>query len=116
MPSRDKCLPRAEHNKAWHKANPLYRKSIEDNGLIAQIGGSYQCHYEEDNMGKAVFFSLDEHGLFDSTYDDDVWEISIPLDLVMYEDPSMKLPMAYTNACIDSKYLTLIHKGTGEKC
>ena len=66
------------------------------------------------NMGPVIFFSIDKNKLFDSTYDDDLWEITIPKDMVIYEDPSMKLPMVYTPNKIDKKYIKLIHEGTGE--
>lgn len=113
-----KAIQEAKKIKVYHVGNPMFRKDILKNGLEPRVGDSYGTHFQDKQdmfMGPVVFFSLDKNNLFDSTFDDDVWEINIPKDLLNYkEDPSMKFPMAYTKNKIDPKYLKLIHKGTGK--
>jgi len=110
----DKPNQLSGYKKAWHVGNPHFRKEILKNGLVPQIGASYSAHYDTDHMGPVIFFSLDKNKLFDSTYDDDLYEINIPKNLEYFEDPSMLLPNAYTKETIKPKYFKLIHKGTGE--
>lgn len=63
--------------------------------------------------GAVIFFSVDKKELFDSTYDDDVWEINLK-GIEIFEDPSMRHPMYYTTEKIPKNKIKLIHKGTGE--
>ena len=72
-------------------------------------------------VGKAVFVtnSPKKKDWFDSTYDDDIWEIdNTELDLVWYVDPNFswdkKSKHIYTNSHIPPHKLKLIYEGTGE--
>jgi hypothetical protein len=102
------------YKKGYHVSSPSFREAILSAGLLPKIGPSYLSHYEDKNMGPAVFFSVDRNNLFDSTYDDDVWEITIPDGMCVFEDPKMKHPMMFTFSAIGAECLKLIYRGSGE--
>lgn len=99
----------------YHKSNPSFRESILENGLLPKIGASYKCHYEENVMGAAVFVCTTQD--YDTTYDDDVYEISLSdedfekLDFNIDKEVDNSL---YTFSKIPSSFIKLIHEGTGE--
>ena len=101
--------------KLWHVSNPCNRKSILKNGLVPNMGACYKTHYMEKVFGKAIFLSTDKNNIFNSTWDDDIFEVDIPDELItVYEDVSMKYPHVYVLDKIDNKYITCIYEGTGE--
>jgi hypothetical protein len=104
----------------YHKSNPNNRESILKNGLIPKRGEQWL----EDTpiKGKAIFAtnSSKEKDWFDSTYDDDVWQIDIfkiP-NIKWFLDPNFKWDKnnkhIYTKHPIPVSALTLIKKGTGK--
>ncbi len=107
------------HNKKnsyFHTSNPKFRLSILEKGLMGKIGESYSLHYfnkEASMFGPVIFASTDSEKIYDSTYDDDIWEILNHKKYTWYEDPDMKFPYVYTKENICIKDLVLIYKGTG---
>ena len=101
----------------YHKSNPVNRDSILNNGLLPRIGESYESHYCEKVMGKVVFVTTENN--YDSTYDDDVFLVSITekeyIDMDFKVDREV-INGLYTYSEIQSRCLTLIYKGTGESC
>jgi len=106
--------------KAFHTSNPKFRDNIIKEGLTPQIGECYELHYESwctSNMGPVVFLRLKEESTtlpWDSTYDDDIWEVQIDKEIKLFEDPNMKYPQVYTKESIKPTNIKLIYKGTGE--
>lgn len=107
--------------KLYHTSNPLNRAFISHNGLIPKKKSDTWIEDTPRYVGKAVFAtnSLKKKDWFDSTYDDDIWEIDTNgLDLVWYQDPNFswgkKSKHIYTNGSIPPENLTLIYEGTGE--
>ena len=103
-----------ESIKLYHVSNPEHRKNIKKEGLVPQIGPSYEAHYEK-NMGPAVFVSSKNE--YDSTYDDDRYEITLSQDeydnLEFHIDKEAKDAL-YTFNTIPVKNIKLIHKGSGD--
>lgn len=99
--------------RIFHKSPVYFRKSIKSNGLLPKIGN--QRLVEDKHHHDAVFFYIkfkEDDPEFDSTYDDDIWEImklpiNIQKDLNYPENHNFYL----TTDRIDSKDLKLIHKG-----
>lgn len=108
----------------YHKGNPIFRDKIEKEGLKVQVGDSYMIHWEDekdaDQLEKLIFMydkNIDE---YDTTYDDDIWEIDITkLDNSKIKgDPDRW--MWKNKGCwvyaddIPREAIKLIHEGTGE--
>jgi len=64
--------------KVYHQSNPIFRNKIEEQGLKVRAGECYKIYvgYGEKCI-PAIFAtnSSNKRAWFDSTYDDDVWEI-----------------------------------------
>lgn len=62
----------------YHKAPPYLRKTISKEGLKAQVGGSYSCHWDGSNkqLVPGVFLYDKSIGEYDTTYDDDIYEVN----------------------------------------
>ncbi len=110
-----------------HKSNPMFRDNIRQEGLKARVGECYQIYVNREQRDpnkikcKPVIFatdSLNKKDLFDSTYDDDIWEINTEMipDVKWYVDKhydsKSKHIVTYQN--IPPNCLKLIYKGTGE--
>ena len=103
-----------------HKANPAFREDIRTQGLLPQIGPSYECHYEDEEEMKPHFVPCVFACLtceYDSTWDDDVWVIDTRTAEAVWEsDPAMwpAFP-AYvrTRQPVPAAALLLAHAGTG---
>ena len=107
-------LPKA----LFHKANPLYRKSIATKGLIPQIGDSYKCHWEgtedKNNLIPLVFlYDIKKDEEYDSTYDDDIWAVDTSqLDIAhIGKDPDPWMKSLTYDKPIPPSALKLIYKG-----
>ena len=101
--------------KLYHVSNPENRLSILKDGLIPSIGFSYQCQYEDGHMGPVVFVSTDN--LYDSTYDDDRYEISLSKE--EYENLEFQEDLEASNALftenlISKEKIRLIYRGSGQ--
>jgi len=66
------------NEKVFHQSNPMFRNKIEEQGLKVRAGECYKIYagYGEKCI-PAIFAtnSSNKRAWFDSTYDDDVWEI-----------------------------------------
>lgn len=99
----------------YHVSNPAFRKSILENGLIPKTGPSYKAHYEEKTMGDAIFVSTKND--YDSTYDDDRYEISFTekeFSLMDFKEDREAKNALYTKKPIPAEKLKLLYRGSGE--
>ena len=103
-----------------HKSNPLWRKNILETGLQTSVGDCYSTYagYGEKCI-PAIFAtnSTNKRAWFDSTYDDDIWEINTEMipDVKWYKDrhfESIKKHIV-TFQNIPSEALTLKYEGSG---
>jgi len=103
----------------YHTSPPLNRVSILTNGLVPMIGVSYEAHYEEHKvLTPFVFLSKT---VFDSTWDDDVYEIIFDsLSICEFEpqpDPDKNMAdigCVVTTKIIPPNIIKLIKEGSGE--
>ncbi len=103
-----------------HKSNPIFRNNIMSEGLKAKAGECYKIYagYGEKCI-PAIFAtnSTNKRASFDSTYDDDVWEIDTEMipDVKWYKDrhyeSTKKHIVTFENIPVDA--ITLKHEGTG---
>lgn len=99
----------------YHVSNPFYRNKIFEEGLIPQIGDSYECHYGEkvNDMGAAIFVCIKNE--YNSTYDDDRYKIVLTkeelFNLEFKKDNDVELAF-YTNKTIPIENLILVYEGT----
>ena len=115
----DKIIP---NKHIYHVSNPKYRKEILKNGLIPKVGDSYSGHAGYDNIIIPAIFatnSENENYWFDSTYDDDVWEIDTSkIDNEWFVDKhyggDKDYPHIVTFKSISVNAIKLIYQGTGE--
>jgi hypothetical protein len=101
-------------NFLYHKSNPLDRKSIDKQGLLPQRGE--QWLRGTDIKGKAIFATT-KKDLFNSTYDDDIWEINLSLipTIKWFIDPNYENKNhLYTQQPIPKNAIKLIKQGSGE--
>lgn len=115
---------------AYHTSNPMFRDSIDRDGLIPQ--GKSENWLEGTKIeGKALFatFSEDPSDWVNWDYDDDVWRIDLSkIDNVWNVDPnystsSRSSSAGYNNSekymwtaqPIPREAIELVHKGTGEE-
>jgi hypothetical protein len=104
-----------------HKSNPKFRDIISNEGLKVRAGECYKIYagYGEKCI-PAIFAtnSINKRASFDSTYDDDVWEIDTEMipDVKWYKDKhyesSKKHIVTFENIPADA--ITLKHEGTGK--
>ena len=104
-----------------HKSNPKVRDKISNEGLKVRAGECYKIYagYGEKCV-PAIFAtnSTNKRASFDSTYDDDVWEINTEMipDVKWYKDrhyeSRSKHIVTFENIPVDA--ITLKHEGTGK--
>ena len=104
-----------------HKSNPKVRDKILNEGLKVRAGECYKIYagYGEKCI-PAIFAtnSTNKRASFDSTYDDDVWEINTEMipDVRWYKDKHYesrsKHIVTFENIPVDA--ITLKHEGTGK--
>jgi hypothetical protein len=102
-----------------HKSNPKNRDRILEQGLKVRAGECYKTYagYGEKCI-PAIFAtnSVNKRAWFDSSYDDDIWEIDTTMipDVKWYKDnhyePTKKHIVTFEN--IPSEALTLKYEGT----
>jgi hypothetical protein len=66
------------NEKVFHQSNPIYRNKIEEQGLKVRAGECYTIYSGRDEKCIPAIFatnSSNKRDWFDSSYDDDVWEI-----------------------------------------
>lgn len=109
------------NNIVIHKSNPVWRENILKTGLQVSAGECYKTYagYGEKCV-PAIFAtnSTNKRSWFDSTYDDDVWEINTEIipDVKWYKDrhfeSNKKHIVTFENIPADA--ITLKHEGTGK--
>ena len=104
-----------------HKSNPMFRDKILENGLQVKTGECYKIYVGWGTKCKPAIFatnSSNKRAWFDSTYDDDIWEINTEMitDVKWYKDKHYESRSKHivTFQDIPSEALQLIHKGTGK--
>lgn len=103
----------------YHKSGYFNRKSILKNGLIPQVGPSYQAHWDDAEDLKPYIFLYDHNkvpdGEYDSTYDDDIYAIDVKqLDKSsLSKDPDRDMKGCYVySAPIPPSAIKLVYKGS----
>ena len=106
-------------NKMYHKSNPELREQISKEGLKVKVGDSYKAHYDDRDDLEPLIFMYDKNVKeYDTTYDDDIWEIDLTKNDVskIKNDPEKNI----AHYCyiypkdIPVNAIKLVHKGTGE--
>ena len=108
------------NNIVIHKSNPMFRDKIMENGLKVRAGECYKVYVGYGVKCKPAIFatnSTNKRAWFDSTYDDDIWEINTEMipDVKWYKDrhfESIKKHIV-TFQNIPSEALTLKYEGSG---
>jgi len=107
--------------KIYHQSNPMFRNKIEEQGLRVRAGECYKIYvgYGEKCI-PAIFAtnSSNKRAWFDSTYDDDVWEIDttkIP-NVKWYKDRHFESRSKHivTFENIPRDAIKLIYEGSGK--
>jgi len=107
--------------KVYHQSNPMFRNKIEEQGLKVRAGECYKIYagYGEKCI-PAIFAtnSSNKRAWFDSTYDDDVWEIDttkIP-NVKWYKDRHYESRSKHivTFQDIPKEAIKLIYEGSGK--
>jgi len=101
-----------------HKSNPMFRDNILKDGLKAKSGECYRIYVGYGTKCKPAIFatnSTNKRAWFDSTYDDDIWEINTEMipDVMWYKDKHYESRSKHivTFQDIPSEALTLKYKG-----
>jgi hypothetical protein len=111
-------------SKVYHKASPMFRECIQEHGLVPNVGESYESHWlgtdNETKLTPVIFVYDKTIQEYDSTYDDDIWEIDTKkldeskwnkdIDEYMYEGFGS---ITY-DAIIPIEAITLVYAGTGD--
>ena len=109
------------NNIVIHKSNPVWRENILKTGLQVSAGECYKTYVGYGVKCKPAIFatnSTNKRAWFDSTYDDDIWEINTEMipDVKWYKDrhfeSSKKHIVTFENIPADA--ITLKHEGTGK--
>ena len=104
-----------------HKSNPMFRDDILRDGLRTKTGECYKIYVGYGYKCQPAIFatnSTNKRAWFDSTYDDDIWEINTRMipDVKWYKDKHFgsvsKHMVTFQN--IPPDCLNLIKKGTGK--
>jgi hypothetical protein len=101
----------------YHKSNPIFRDKISEEGLKPMKGDSYSLHSPEESAIPAIFGYIGDIDYYDSTYDDDIWEIKSADDITWYIDNEVggnikSAVMTYDSISKDK--IRLLYKGTGK--
>jgi hypothetical protein len=109
------------NEKVFHQSNPMFRNKIEEQGLKVRAGECYKIYagYGEKCI-PAIFAtnSSNKRAWFDSSYDDDVWEIDttkIP-NVKWYKDRHYESRSKHivTFQDIPKEAIKLIYEGSGK--
>jgi len=103
-----------------HKSNPMFRDKIMEQGLKVRAGECYKVYVGYGVKCKPAIFatnSTNKRAWFDSTYDDDIWEINTEMipDVKWYKDRHFESTKKHivTFQDIPKEALTLKYEGTG---
>lgn len=101
----------------YHTSNPIFRDKISKEGLIPK--GKSETWLSDTNIDGDVIFAVNSNNkkdLWDSTYDDDIYEIDTTnINNKWYNDPNFDLEdkRIITFEKIPLNSIKLIYKGTG---
>ena len=108
------------NNIVIHKSNPVWRENILKTGLQVSAGECYKTYVGYGVKCKPAIFatnSTNKRAWFDSTYDDDIWEINTEMipDVKWYKDRHFESRSKHivTFQDIPKEALTLKYEGTG---
>jgi len=103
-----------------HKSNPMFRDKIMEHGLKVSAGECYKVYVGYGVKCKPAIFatnSTNKRAWFDSTYDDDIWEINTEMipDVKWYKDRHFESTKKHivTFQDIPKEAITLKYEGTG---
>ena len=103
-----------------HKSNPMFRNKIMENGLKVRAGECYKIYVGYGVKCKPAIFatnSTNKRAWFDSSYDDDIWEINTEMipDVKWYKDRHFESRSKHivTFQDIPKEAITLKYEGTG---
>lgn len=103
-----------------HKSNPMFRDKIMEDGLKVMVGECYKIYVGYGIKCKPAIFatnSTNKRAWFDSTYDDDIWEINTEMipEVKWYKDRHYESRSKHivTFQDIPKEAITLKYKGTG---
>jgi hypothetical protein len=107
--------------KVYHQSNPMFRNKIEEQGLKVRAGECYKIYagYGEKCI-PAIFATntSNKRAWFDSSYDDDVWEIDTTKisNVKWYKDRHYKSKSKHivTFQDIPKEAIKLIYEGSGK--
>lgn len=104
---------RSGTNKYYHTSNPINRDSILRNGLLPKLGD--QLLGDKKKYRPSIFLTK-KSGLFDSTWDDDIWEIDTKgLKNRFFKDKNYdSKDYIYTLEPIPKDNIRLVYKGSGK--
>ena len=101
----------------YHKSNPHFRNEISNMGLIPK--GKSETWLSDTNINGEVIFATNsdnKNNWFDSTYDDDVYQIDTSkINNKWFLDPNFnddRYIITFKNIPLNA--IKLIYKGTGE--
>jgi hypothetical protein len=112
-------IPVEPNHYVYHMSNPFYRKHIKKVGLIPK--GRSDAWLEDTNIeGKVIFASNsdDKKRWFDSTYDDDIYQIdTTKINNTWFKDPNFLFGdyshiITFDSIPLDA--IKMIHRGTGK--
>ena len=113
-------IPVKTNRFVYHTSNPIFRDQIEEMGLIPK-GKSESWLSNTPIEGEVIFAtnSDDKKDWFNSTYDDDIYQIDTSkIDNMWYNDPNFRWEDNKTYIITFDKIprsaIKLIYKGTGE--
>lgn len=101
----------------YHTSNPIFRDKISKEGLI--VKGNSEAWLSDTNIDGKVIFAVNSDNKkdwWDSTYDDDIYEIDTTnLNNDWYKDPNFDLEhnRIITFENIPPNSIRLIYKGSG---
>jgi len=108
------------NNIVIHKSNPMFRDKIMEHGLKVRAGECYKVYVGYGVKCKPAIFatnSTNKRAWFDSTYDDDIWEINTEMipDVKWYKDRHFESTKKHivTFQDIPKEAITLKYEGTG---
>jgi hypothetical protein len=108
------------NNIVIHKSNPMFRDKIMENGLKVRAGECYKIYVGYGTKCRPAIFatnSTNKRAWFDSTYDDDIWEINTEMipDVKWYKDRHFESRSKHivTFQDIPKEAITLKYEGTG---
>ena len=103
-----------KNNKMYHVSSPKSRESIRMNGLLPRVGNQRAMSQRNDIPLIYATAATKLEYLFNSTFDDDIWEIDLSkTNNEWTEDSEMFTPHFHTDKPISTDAITLVYRGSG---